>query len=444
MSKHTEFQEVSIPQQVPHSREAEEALLGACLINPMAIETISLEPRDFYIHRNGWLWDAMLTLKNQKKPLDLVTVTELIDERGLLTEMGGSAYITKVMTNSPSSLHANAYADIIMEKATRRETLEMANQLARVAYAEDNNVIEGRSKVAGSLAKVRGSSGAIHVRDLLSKGFDMLQDIQADPGKLAGLSTGLPDLDMVMSGGLYPGMTLLLGETGLGKSILAQQIATNLTKQGIPGAFYAGEMHWQDMYLRLMGDWGNLRVGDLRNGTIPWGRVVEVTEEMQGFPMFFDDPKNMTTAELRADLTRLKAEHDIKWMVFDFLDDLKDGEGTMEGWQRSGILATRMQDILVDLDIRGLVVHEVTKEGQSDPSKAGIAGHRKVAYRAICAVQILPFIKDGPKDADDYNNRTIKNIKENRLAEGGIPYCDLYKDPKFPRFESVYKGDLSV
>ena len=430
---------MSGPQMVPMSVENENALLSACLINPSAMDTVALEPSDFYIQRNSWIWDAMLSLKNDKREVDFITVTNLLDERGLLADIGGASYITKVMNSQGSSMHADSYADDVLDDSTRRQTLRYANQLAKLAYDETVDIIDARAQVAGDLTNVRGKGGAIPVRNLLSKGFDMLQEVQANPGLLAGLSTGLPELDMVMGDGLLPGMTLLLGETGLGKSILAQQIATNLTRQGIPGAFYAGEMHWQDMYLRLMGDWAGLKVSDLRSGDINWPTITRVTEEMQNLPLFFDDPKNMTTSELRADLTRLKAEHGVKWMVFDFLDDLKDAEGTMKDWQRSAILATRVQDILVDLNIRGLVVHEVTKDGIETPGKAGIAGDRKVGYRAICAVQILPYLKDGEMEPVDYRCRTIKNIKQNRLVEDGIPYCDLYKDPTYPRFMPLDK-----
>lgn len=427
------------PQMVPHSKEAEEAVVGGCLINPEAIDLLPLQAEDFYIHRNGWVWDAMLTLTREKKPVDYVTVVELLDERGQLADIGGTAYITKLLNSVPSSLHVKAYADTVLSTAIRRETIQYANSLVKEAYNEAGDIIDGRARIAGQLLAVRSAGGAKPISNLLSRGWDLMERVQDSPAILAPLSTGLPDLDEVMGGGLYPGMTFLLGETGLGKSILAQQIASNLASNNVPVAFYAGEMHWQDMYLRLMGDWAGLKTRDLRAGKIDWNKLTEATDLYSDMPMFFDDPKNMTTAELRADLTKLVVQHGLKAMVFDFLDDLKDEEGNLKDWERSALLATRVQDICVDLNIRGLVVHEVTKEGQQNPNKAGIAGHRKVAYRAISAFQILPYIKQGEMTRDDYNLRTIKCIKENRLAPGNRPYCDLRKDPEYPRFQSVAK-----
>jgi hypothetical protein len=258
----------------------------------------------------------------------------------------------------------------------------------------------------------------------------MLEELSHNPRTHAGLSTGLGDLDKVFGDGLLPGLNLLLGEPGLGKSILAQQIGLNLVEADVPGVFYAGEMNWKDMYLRFMSSLSSQKVSDMRRGETNFTTVVQAEEDFRNKVFFVDDPKGMKTPELRADLIKLKAEHNIQWMVFDYLDDLKDFEGKVEGWRRSEILASRLQDILVELDIAGLVIHELTKEGMGKPSMKGIAGGKKVAYRAVCAVQLCNHIADEVEE----NFRTVISIKAPRLVEGYKKYADLFKDPLYPRF----------
>ncbi len=109
--------------------------------------------------------------------------------------------------------------------------------------------------------KSRGQSGAVPFNRWLSDGFDMLEELSHNPREHAGLSTGLGDLDKVFGDGLLPGLNLLLGEPGLGKSILAQQIGLNLVANDVPGVFYAGEMNWKDMYLQKPQGWVLLRPG---------------------------------------------------------------------------------------------------------------------------------------------------------------------------------------
>jgi len=237
----------------------------------------------------------------------------------------------------------------------------------------------------------------------------------------------------VFGDGLLPGANLLIGEPGLGKTILAQQIAVNIAKDKVPTAFYSAEMYWRDMYLRFMSGQARQKVSDMRKGTVDFTGITQAMEEMGKYPLWVDDPKGMTTSELRADLIKLKAEHDIKVMVFDYLGKLVDLEGKMEKWKRAELLMARVQDIVVELDIVGLVVHQVTKAGYDNPSMANISGGGDTQYEIVCAVQILKH--------DEDNLRKIVNIKPPRGVEGYWKLCELWKDPLYPRFELAKKEE---
>ena len=416
--------------QLPHNLEAEESVIGAVLNNPSVYVTIDLQSYEFYNHKHRWIWDALGKLDT----IDFVTVVEQLDAMGHLANVGGAAYITALSNAVPSSLHAEKYAAIIREKYIRRQTIENANALARAAMNDETDIVEARATIAHDLASTTGTGGAVHISRWLSDGFDMIEHWANNPREHAGLSTGLGDLDRVFGDGLLPGLNLLLGKPGMGKSILAQSIALNLIEQKIPGVFYAGEMDWRDMYLRIISDKSNVRVSDLRRGTADYNLVTTATESLNNAPFFVDDPDNMTTSALRADLTKLKIEHNIQWCVFDFLTDLSDLEGKIDGWQRAEILASRVQSILKSLDIAGLFVHELTKWGmQQQGDMTGISGGKKVAYRATSAVAVrehLPPANEEP--VADY--RTIINIKPPRLVEGYKQSCNLYKNPHYPRF----------
>jgi replicative DNA helicase len=419
-----------------HNAEAERQVLGSILIDPSLIGVIELEVDDFYIHRNKFVWQAFQALAKDKTEIDFTTISNELNKKGEVK----IDYLYEITSDIPSALHAESYADIVREKAIRRKTVIDANNLVNLAYDETNDIAEERANIAIELASTRGQHGAVHFNKWLSDGFDMLEDLSHNPREHAGLSTGLGDLDKVFGDGLLPGLNLLLGEPGLGKSILAQQIGLNWVEDDVPGVFYAGEMSWKDMYLRFMSSLSSQKVSDMRRGETNFTDVVQAEENIRNKVFFVDDPKGMKTPELRADLIRLKAEHNIQWMVFDYLDDLKDFEGKVEGWRRSEILASRLQDILVELDIAGLVIHELTKEGMGKPSMKGIAGGKKVAYRAVCAVQLCNHIADEPED----NFRTVISIKAPRLVEGYKKYADLYKNPDFPTFDLAVKGAKDI
>ncbi|MDH3944653.1 MAG: replicative DNA helicase, partial [Anaerolineae bacterium] len=130
------------PQTVPHSREAEEAVVGSILINPEAYFDVAqfLNAEDFYIHRNQWIWQAYARLLEARQPIDMLTVSESLEQAGQLAEVGGTAYLTALVNNTPTSLHAEAYGRIVEQTAMRRRLIQAANKIAKVAYQEDMHI----------------------------------------------------------------------------------------------------------------------------------------------------------------------------------------------------------------------------------------------------------------------------------------------------------------
>src|SRR3990170_8999578 len=141
------------PQLVPHSREAEEAVIGAVLINPEAYYDVAqfLQAEDFYIHRHRWIWQAFTRLHEQRVPIDFLTVSEELDQMGQLAEIGGPAYLTALINNVPTSLHAEAYGRVVEETAVRRRMLDAANQIAKLAYQEETGVEEVMNEAEKSI-----------------------------------------------------------------------------------------------------------------------------------------------------------------------------------------------------------------------------------------------------------------------------------------------------
>src|SRR4030066_264979 len=144
MSAFLSFEEAPAPAPlvVPHSREAEEAVLGAVLINPESYFEVSqfLRSDDFYIQRHRWLWESFMRLNERRTPIDFLTVVEELDQTGQLNEVGGPAYISTLINNVPSSLHAEAYGHIVEQTAIRRRMLDAANKIAKLAYQEENRL----------------------------------------------------------------------------------------------------------------------------------------------------------------------------------------------------------------------------------------------------------------------------------------------------------------
>lgn len=215
-----------MPETLPHNREAEEAVTGAVLINPECYFEVSrvLSPSDFFIHRIGWIWDVFSILVNRHNAIDLLTVTDELDKQGKLSEIGGAAFITSLVNQTPSSLNALEYAEIVKEHAARRTGIRIASQIVKKAYDETRQFDLGEEALSIATA-ARGNSRRIDPEGAANEMIDLIENPQC-------FTTGISDIDEKI-GGLFPyELSVLGGYQGTGKSAAKIQGARKNAEAG--------------------------------------------------------------------------------------------------------------------------------------------------------------------------------------------------------------------
>ncbi|MFQ5943801.1 MAG: replicative DNA helicase, partial [Anaerolineales bacterium] len=228
-------------ETLPHNREAEEAVLGSVLVNTEVYYDLAhfLSAEDFFLHRNQWIWEAFTRLQEQRQPIDLLTVGEELESQGRLVEIGGHAYLTGLINNVPSSIHAEAYGHMVEEAATRRRLLEAANRIARLAYQSDSmleDVVNESEKAVFGVSENRLPHQLQPIRHVLSEYYDRIDYLARHKDETIGVPTGFIDLDRLL-GGMQPSDLLIIaGRPGQGKSgfcISAAKNASQLHKQHV-------------------------------------------------------------------------------------------------------------------------------------------------------------------------------------------------------------------
>lgn len=236
----------------PHSVEAEEALLGAILINPEAVKKIIvfLQPGDFFILRNSWVWEAMMRLYSRGDDIDNLTVAEELRTQARLEDVGGSTYITYLINNTPTSLHAMAYARIIERSAIRRRLLEAAGDVAQLANSEDMDIYDvtaaSRSKIDNA-AYIKGQSNVKQIGAVFDPIFH--EYVYGDNEKTP-VHLGYRDVDKIID--TLRTLTVLAGRPGMLKTTVAENIAFNIADNGIPVGFISLEMSEEDLVKRFI------------------------------------------------------------------------------------------------------------------------------------------------------------------------------------------------
>lgn len=435
-------------RSAPHAVEAEEAVLGSVLINPEALDELPFLRADFfYLHKHRWIWDAFGELRRQQLPIDLITVTEELERHKQLAEVGGVAYLTKLINTVPTSLHAEAYGRLVEREAVRRSLLEAATQIAKLAYEEERPIEAVIADADAALRAVNerrqvGLGTMRPMADVMSEIYNQIQYAQANPDFRPNMPTGFVDLDALIDG-LWPGeLTFLMGAPGTGKSLLAMQIAQNLGAQNFPGAVFELEMPDVQVGRRLI-------VGEAkRPGLSPRGlrkgvtgneddtvAMLEAMNELSQLPVWIDQGTDHTTTTVRAILAAMVREYGIRWFVVDFLDLLKDRAEDKN--EREAQIARALHEICKDLGLAGLVVHTENKTGLSSglPRMEHASGSVKITYAADNLLFVREHIPDDPDAEPDPNLRTIVPAK---MRDGEIRgKVNLVKLPGYPAFADL-------
>jgi len=304
----------------PHSVELEEALLGACQIDPAAYRAVQgiAKAHDFYIQKNAWVWEAIGALVEQGNPVDVVLLCDELERRGQLVDVGGAAYIAYLMTSVPSALHAREYAYKLADLAERRRTIAGATELAQAAYNSDGAFHTDKAHILSRLAQDGAQQAATtSARRAMDKFADRLQynvEHPLEPGEVRYLSTGIKDLDCLL-GGLCVGCYVVGAVTHTGKTALSLAIAANVAEgiykgqsKAAPGSkvlYFSQEMTADQLIERIVCARARVSSDDIDSGRIPddkWPDIIATQGAISEWPLYISKVDSM--AEIAAEAYR--------------------------------------------------------------------------------------------------------------------------------------------
>lgn len=327
------MQEKEIPQNI----EAEQAVLGAMLISPEAVEAMAetIRPDDFYRQAHRVIMEAMLSLHNRKQPVDLVTLIDELNKMEKLNDVGGVSYVTLLPNTVPTAANVQWHAQIVKDAALHRRLIEAGTKLAAMGYESHSDcqyVLDVAEQQLLQLASHRNSHRCVPVRNLAGETMERFGSLLEHKTSLTGLSTGFPGLDKLTFGLQPAAFIILAARPSMGKTALALNIAQNVALRGAKDgeapkrvAFFSLEMNHEQLMQRMVCTEADLETQEILEDATPeekeemQERLWNALDKVTNASIFIDDTADLTLAELRSQARKLKAEEGLDLIVVDYL-----------------------------------------------------------------------------------------------------------------------------
>ena len=368
----------------PHNDEAEQSVLGAVLIDKDSIGLVSeiLSPKDFYNDINGIIYDAMLGLYEERKPIDVITLTQKL-KKSKNGDKVNSAYVSELVNSVPTAANIEHYADLIKETSTKRSLISVGTQIAERSFKEESEIGDLLDKAESSIFAIsqgHNIKGFTAIKEGLAESFDRIDELHKKGAGFRGVQTGFIDLDNILSGMQASNLIVLAARPGQGKTAMIVNMAQNMAiEQKIPVGIFSLEMSQEELVDRLLVGQADVDSWRLKTGRLTetdFTKLSQAMGELADAPIFIDDTPGITISEMRTKARRLQLEQGIKFLVVDYLQLADPGRHYDSRVQEVSIVSQGLKNLARELKIPVLAVSQLSRavehRGERKPQLADL------------------------------------------------------------------------
>lgn len=417
------------PRVPPHDSSAERSVLGAIMLDPEAIIQIAekLKPESFYEPAHQTMYEAMSELFDQRTPIDAVTVTNLLKKKKKLDSVGGSAAIAELTNAVSSASNITHYAKLVAEAALRRTMISASAEMNEMAFDETvpvQDIIETTEQQVFGLSQQQASRAFIKIKDTLAESFERLDELQKSGSDLRGLATGFHDLDGILAGLHKSNLIILAARPGTGKTAFALNVTQHIAVTGKKKVgFFSLEMSKEELVDRLLVAQSDIDAWRLKTGRLDQQDFLKLSDGMGVLAeadIFIDDTPGLSISEMRTKARRLMMEHQIDFLVVDYLQ-LASGRTKDNRVQEVAEISQGLKNIARELRIPVLALSQLSRAVESRGEKVPQLSDLRESGSIEQDADVVLFLYR--KDDD---NRESINLKIAKHRNGAIGEVDLF------------------
>lgn len=364
-----------IERMPPQNIEAEQSLLCSLLLDKDAVVKIAdkIFEKDFYSDKHKILFETMIDLYSRGEPIDILTLSNRLEEKNILNKIGGRTFLAQLSNFSASSSNVVHYADIIKRKATLRRLQKAANEISILSFKEEEEIdklLDQAEKIIFSVSQSHLKNVFVSIDNLLTQAFDRIDDLHKQSGKLRGLPTGFIDLDKLLAGLQKSDLIILAARPSVGKTSLALDIARKTaikSKEGV--GIFSLEMSKEQLVDRMLCAQANVNLWKMRTGNLSdsednddFSKINQAMGKLSEAPIYIDDSSGCTIMEIRTKARRLQLEKGLGLIIIDYLQ-LMEGRGKYSDnrVQEISEISRNLKGIARELNIPVLVLSQLNR-----------------------------------------------------------------------------------
>ncbi|GAB4356604.1 MAG: replicative DNA helicase [Methylohalobius crimeensis] len=437
------------PKTPPHSLQAEQSVLGGLMLDAGAWDKIAerVNEADFYRKEHRLIFGAIQGLMENDSPCDVVTVSEVLENRAELKSVGGLTYLASLVEGTPSAANITAYADIVRERAVLRQLAHVGTEIADTAFhpegREVGELLEDAEQKVFRIAdqRQRGDGGFKAIKHLLIKAVDRVEELHEKGVGITGVGSGFVDLDHMTAGFQPADLVIVAGRPSMGKTTFAMNIAEHVAiKEQMPVAVFSMEMPGDHLAMRMMSSLGRidqhrLRIGQLEDDE--WPRMTSALNLLAGTQLFIDDTPALTPVELRARSRRLAREHgQLGLVVIDYLQLMQaPGAGENRTAEISEI-SRSLKGLAKELNVPVIALSQLNRNLEQRPNKRPVMSDLRESGSIEQDADVIVFVYRDEVYNEDSPDKGTAEIIIGKQRNGPIGTVRLTFLGQYTRFEN--------
>ena len=437
------IEEAIIKRVLPHSIEAEQSVIGSMMLDREAIVVASemILGDDFYHKQYGIVFDTIVELHEEGRPVDVVTLQDRLKEKDVPGEVSSLEFIRDILTEVPTSANIKSYARIVAEKSTLRKMIRLNEDIANQCYGGKESIeviLEEAEKRIFELVQNRNSGEFVPIRQVVMNALEKIEAASKNSGRVTGIATGFLDLDYKTSGMQPADLVLIAARPYMGKTAfvlnIAQYVAFRL-KEAV--AMFSLEMSKEQLVNRMFSLESNVDAQNLRNGTLndeEWEKLIESAGVIGKSKLIIDDTAGISISELRSKCRKFKLEHDIKMIIIDYLQ-LMSGSGRSESRQQEiSEISRSLKKLARELNVPVLALSQLSRAVEQRPDHRPMMSDLRESGAIEQDADVVMFIYRDDYYNKDSEKKGISEIIIGKQRNGPIGTVELVWLPEYTKF----------